>query len=562
MWSKNQRITIIFITCIIALILSAASKSAAKVEELEARLLEEAALAAVEEQFPGRTPEESAEIWAWAHQLVEEWYERYKVIKAEKEADDKAIASYKYIKKEQSEYSRIIYSSTHKQYTKIGDPSKAKPTRTLSMLTGWAESNWSKFTYEEDEWGGFKIASMKQKATGYFYVKKINGRWWYIDPLGYPYFCMGTTAMGYAYGNLNQEKAALNRYGTLAERAIAAVREYKDELGFNSTTIWSEGHSHLRDVYDTVTYSASLRIVSTYESKLGAKDPTPSGSCLVLYGMHVFDPDFPAHCDSRVKADCYPNRLADPYFMGFYLDNEIPTNEDMLDEFLTLDIKELKINYYSYAAAWTFLAHETGKPNPTLEDAKNYELRDLFRGFVYDRLYAAAVPAIRKYAPSALVMGNRALSTQRNSEWMTRMVGYHSDVISHNWYHQVTPLAEQLNQMSLWCDKPMMVTEWFVSSDENEGNFQNGTTNIVPIVQTQVDRGAQYQNYTLRMLECQNMVGWHWYRYIDRNDITEDGKQSNQGIYSSNHNLYEEFAEYVAEINRNAYALALYFDQR
>lgn len=410
-------------------------------------------------------------------------------------------------------------------------------------------------------YGGWKNEAMKQEATGHFYTKKINGRWFYIDPLGYPYYCMGTTAMGYDYGNELQKQAALKMYGTFEKWAIAAVREYKDKLGFTSTTIWADGHSELRDVYDTVTYSASLRIISTYESKLGTKDPTPSGSCLVLYGMHVFDPAFPAHCDSRVKADCYPTRLADPYFMGFFLDNEIPTGEGMLQEFLTLDITTMDVNYYSYAAAWTFLAMETGKQNPTLADADNYELKDLFRGFVYDRLYAAAVPAIRKYAPNALVMGNRALSTQRKSEWMTRMVGYHSDVITHNWYHTVTPLAEQLNQMSLWCDKPMMITEWFVDCEENEGNFPVATSNVRPITKTQADRGAQYQNYTLRMLECQNMIGWHWYRYIDRNDLA-DGKQSNQGIYSSQHNLYEEFAEYVAEINLNAYALALYFDQR
>ena len=429
--------------------------------------------------------------------------------------------------------------------------------RTFSALKDFQPIENMEFTV----YGGWKNEAMKQEATGHFYTKKINGRWFYIDPLGYPYYCLGTTAMGYDYGNELQKQAAFNRYGTFEKWAIAAVREYKDELGFNSTTVWADGHSELRDVYDTVTYSASLRIVSTYESKLGAKDPTPSGSCLVLYGMHVFDPEFPAHCDARVKADCYPNRLADPYFMGFFLDNEIPTGEGMLEEFLTLDITTMNINYYSYAAAWTFLAMETGKQNPTLADANKYELKDLFRGFVYDRLYAAAVPAIRKYAPNALVMGNRALSTQRSSEWMTRMVGYHSDVITHNWYHVVTPSAEQLNQMSLWCDKPMMITEWFVDCEENEGNFPVSTSNVRPVTKTQADRGAQYQNYTLRMLECQNVIGWHWYRYIDRNDIV-DGKQSNQGIYSSNHNLYEEFAEYVAQINKNAFALALYFDAR
>ena len=49
-------LAVVFI--IIALILSAASKSAAKVEALEARLLEEAALAAVEEQEMEILPEE------------------------------------------------------------------------------------------------------------------------------------------------------------------------------------------------------------------------------------------------------------------------------------------------------------------------------------------------------------------------------------------------------------------------------------------------------------------------------------------------------------------------
>ena len=52
-------LAVVFI--IIALILSAASKSAAKVEELEARLLEEAALAAVEEQEMEILPEEEEE---------------------------------------------------------------------------------------------------------------------------------------------------------------------------------------------------------------------------------------------------------------------------------------------------------------------------------------------------------------------------------------------------------------------------------------------------------------------------------------------------------------------
>lgn len=489
-------------------------------------------------------PQKDGEIWAHA----EAQYQEFK--------KDQAAAlamPAREVKEIEQDPSEFTYSLTVRMWNQ---PS-SWTIRTFQALKGFTPLENMEYTV----YGGWKNEAMRQEATGHFYTKKLNGRWWYIDPLGYPYYCIGTTAMGYAYGNTGQEVAAITRYGSAEKWAIAAVREYKDELGFTSTTLWSEGHDALREVYDTVTYSVNLRIISTYENKLGAKDPTPSGSTLVLYGMHVFDPAFPAHCEGRVKVEAIEGRLNDPYFMGFFVDNEIPTGEGMLEEFLTLDVENMDINYYSYAAAWTFLAHETGKPDPTLADADDYGLKDLFRGFVYDRLYATVTPLVRQYAPNALLMGNRALSTQRSSEWLTRMVGYWCDVISHNWYHTVTPSADQLNQMTLWCDKPIMITEWYVDCEENEGNFPVSTSNIRPVTKTQADRGAQYQNYTLRLLECQNVVGWHWYRYIDRNDGAE-GKQSNQGIYSSTHKLYGEFAEYVAQINRNAYALALYFDAR
>ncbi len=66
-------------------------------------------LAAHEEKFPGLSEEESAEIWAYAHKLVEEWNERYQQL-LEIKKNEKAPTALK--KDYAGEYTRIIYSST------------------------------------------------------------------------------------------------------------------------------------------------------------------------------------------------------------------------------------------------------------------------------------------------------------------------------------------------------------------------------------------------------------------------------------------------------------------
>ena len=41
------------------------------------------------------------------------------------------------------------------------------------------------------QYGGWKNESLKQEATGRFYVKKVDGKWTYIDPEGYPFISTG-----------------------------------------------------------------------------------------------------------------------------------------------------------------------------------------------------------------------------------------------------------------------------------------------------------------------------------------------------------------------------------
>ena len=114
-----------------------------------------------------------------------------------------------------------------------------------------------------------------------------------------------------------------------------------------------------------------------------------------------------------------------------------------------------------------------------------------------------------------------------------------------------------------------MITEFYTKAgDSGLGN----TTGAGQFVATQTERGMFYQNYTLRLLEAKNCIGWHWFQYLDndpRNAVTPEGKvrdvssaDSNKGIFSNEHEEYTECTKYMAEINLNAYRLIDYFDNK
>jgi len=44
------------------------------------------------------------------------------------------------------------------------------------------------------KYGGF--SGTKVKATGFFRVEKIDGRWWFVDPEGCLFFSTGSTCIG------------------------------------------------------------------------------------------------------------------------------------------------------------------------------------------------------------------------------------------------------------------------------------------------------------------------------------------------------------------------------
>ena len=498
--------------------------------------------------------EKDAAIWTNAAKLYEEWKVREAEILA------KGNATITPVNASEADFKSSIYG----QYS-AGTMTKYYKTRTLSSL-----SNYTPKATEFDEYGGWKNDAMRQEATGHFYTKKIDGRWWFIDPLGYPFILSGMAGMTYQYAGSNyQKEVILKKYGDYEKWAIAATLEIK-EFHVNARSVIDNANPYLRDVQGKIPYIDKLNFVQAYESYIGGYDTSAkSGSTILLYGMHVFDPRFETYSDevakSKIMKDGYHN---DPYFIGYATDNEIPVNSSMFTQFLAFDTKDA-INHHSYAAAWTFLAKELNKEDPTYVEGLTAGLNDKFRGFVYDRYFSVAATAIRKYAPDALILGSRALNDQRESEWLNRASAYWCDVLSFNWYVDWTPDANALNNISKWTDKPFIITEFFAKGEDACVGVAAGMTNnlntISPVVKTQADRGKFYQNYTLRLLSCKNVAGWLWFMYTEATPGDGTSKYlndtySNMGLYSNDHVPYTVFAEYVTELNQNKYNIAMFFD--
>ena len=83
---------------------------------------------------------------------------------------------------------------------------------------------------------------------------------------------------------------------------------------------------------------------------------------------------------------------------------------------------------------------------------------------------------------------------------------------------------------------------------------------------TQSDRADFYENFTLKLLECNNCIGWQLFHYMDNdpNSGTSDASSinSNKGIYNNNYELYTKFTDRIAIYNKNVYKLVNYFQNK
>ncbi len=428
-----------------------------------------------------------------------------------------------------------------------GSDWQVRPTRVLAKLAGYLPPA---DPVHLDPYGGW-MDRPQETATGFFYAKQIEGRWWLIDPDGYRFIHV---AMNHVMPEYKVAWDALKaQYGTTEQWAEETSRIFV-ENGFNGT---SSGNSALRRVSRPFSYTLGTGFVSSFARSKKMTYATAGHTGFANDCIPVFHPEFEAFCEE------YAKRLEatkdDPRLLGIFSDNELQCPVDLLDRHLALDVTnpDLKPGHDA-AVAW--LTARRGNA-----DLAGVGRRDrlAFIAYVFERYYQVVSQAIRRHDPNHLYIGSRInLSSQFDNPLFMQMVAKYVDVISVNYYGVWGPDLDQMARWYATSGKPVIISEWYAKAEDTGLANAKGAGWLV---HTQQDRADFYQHFTLGLLESGTCVGWHWFKYHDdpaESTHLDSAGGVNKGMFTQELKPHETLLNAARAVNQQAYPLAEFFDAR
>ncbi|RMD75817.1 MAG: agarase [Lentisphaerae bacterium] len=415
---------------------------------------------------------------------------------------------------------------------------KDYPTRTIGSLKGYSSGEVPLNRY------GSRMDQGREKATGFFYCRKIGRRWWLIDPEGYRHINIAVVSVRRGRGR-TQVQAFAQKYPSpqaWADATTALLKAY----GFNGTGAWSDDRT-LGQAKHRLSYCVNWKFMGTFargRAKQASGHLAYPGNCIF-----VFDPDWPSFCERHAREHIAPVKN-DPYLLGHFFDNELPLKPGMLRRYL-----KLPANSHGYQAAKRYV-DERRKQGKSEQEILKHDWQ-AFDDLVMEKYMGTIARAIRKVDPNHMLLGPRLYS--RNASYP--VIGRYVDAFAYNLYGVWSP-REKAVRLANAVGKPLIVTEFYTKGMDVPGlTNETGAGWCVP---TQKDRGLFYQNFCLDLLESGICVGWQWFKYQD-NDPTDtkadpSNRNSNKGILNSAYEPYLPLLEKMKALNEQVYSLIDYFD--
>ncbi|RYY12134.1 MAG: agarase [Cytophagaceae bacterium] len=441
---------------------------------------------------------------------------------------------------------RKILNNSKVDGTATFTPYKSYATRTVAQLKNFKPS-----AVKLSKYGG--RMDRRTTATGFFYVKKVDGRWWAVDPEGYLYL---HNALNDLQPNRSArgQQALQEKFGNEAGW-MSATRQLLLTNGFNGAGAWSatpEIRADKNQPKQPLAYTINLDFMSKYGEKRGGTTVQPGHKGYPQDVIFAFDPGFEAFCEEHARQ--LAQYRDDPNLFGYFSDNEMPLGRKNLEGYLKLPQTEPG---YQAAKKWADEHHV----NP---EAVTDQQRQEFLAYLAERYFSIVARALKKADPNHMYLGCRFYGAQRYYPELLTAAGKYLDVVSINYYNNWTPEKKWMADWAALAGKPFIVTEWYVKGEDAPGLAN--TAGAGWLVRTQADRGRFYQNFTLGLLESKACVGWHWFKYQDNDPTTQGAEPSNtnanKGIVDDFFVPYQPLLDQMRELNQRQYQLADYFDKR
>ena len=431
-------------------------------------------------------------------------------------------------------------------------PGKAKSLDDLKTAWSNEDKELQPGNFNVSKYGGFK--GSKVKATGFFRVEKIDGKWWFIDPEGYLFFSTGSTGIGprsefsrikgreYIFTAMPPAEGLAMPGQTTTQSAQPAVNQntaaragsnysfytwnlyrrfgadwYKkwmdftirrlDNWGLNTIANWSDatlGGSHRK------AYVATLRGWGIETGLMGMPD--------------VYSPEYEGIVDKAAAQQCAP-RKDDPFLLGYFIGNEPPWPN-----------RELELVNVILAGDSSPMQSELKK---YLEKGDTPERRKAFVYDTYAKFITTVNSAVKKHDPNHLNLGLR-FGGSASDEIVKASKGF--DVFSFNNYgYSVNP--NTVKRIYDLTGLPMVIGEF---------HFGVPGRGLAPgLAQTisQEERAVAYRYYVENAAANPAVIGTHWFQWMDQPSTgRNDGENYNIGFVDVTDQPYYELTNAAKEI--------------
>ncbi len=437
---------------------------------------------------------------------------------------------------------------------------------------------------DRSQYGGWSKGP-QLKATGFFRTEKYHGKWWLVDPDGYLFWTAGLNCVtSNSYTGVQAREKYFEKlppkegyYKYFYEKSSWASHGfYKDKVPYDAFSFYKlnlykkygkewldkfreKAHKRIRSWgMNTIgfmsDFGAALQQKTPYVGSIWIQDTPKIDASKGYWGKFhdVFDPEFRKIVKRSVGFQ--KTGAGDPWCIGYFIDNELswglvgslsvatlesPSIQPAKIEFIKdlkakyTDIDALNNKWKSYYASWDDMLERTDKPN---EELASEDLIAFYEK-IADTYFRIINEELKKVAPNQNYLGCRF--AWANNDITLKAAAKYLDIVSFNKYEY----SVENVRMPEGVDCPIMIGEFHF------GALDRGMTHLgVKAAQNQADRGQKYQDYIQGALRNEQIVGAHWFQYLDQ-PVTGrgDGENYNVGFVTGVDYPYEELIQKVRE---------------
>jgi hypothetical protein len=407
----------------------------------------------------------------------------------------------------------------------------------------------------------------KLKATGYFRVEKLNGKWWFVDPEGNLFWSLGVNCVGSPV-----QTAVKGREELFSEedRSEPVAGHYFDNVKAKfGDENWQTRHV---DLAQARMFEWGVNTVGAWSiSELSKTQRVPY--TLIIHPHHqrlgritkISDPfsdGFKKSLD-RILPELAAEHADNPWLVGIFIDNELEWEGSnalakevirsykeaparvALIEFLKNRHQDIDGLNKAWDTNYKSLTEIDAAAGPLGKKAFAKDLNDFLDIFA-DRYFSICREAMDKYFPNHLYLGCRF---HYFNPIITKAASRHCDVLSLNLYqHCFEDLSVITDQ-----DRPWIISEFHFGTPDH-GVWGAGLT-WASDARNQAD---VFEVYVSGALRHPNFVGAHWFAWASQSVMGRgDGENFGVGLVTVVDRPLEQLVSAFTEVSEKMYDFRL-----